>query len=106
MAEQSEHVQPFLNQVRETIRSVLPDAQEKISWRMPTYWKNHNIIHFAAFKNHISLYPGKRAVKYFADELIDYKTNKGTIQFLYSKPIPLNLIAEITRWCYETGNQG
>lgn len=104
IADQPENVQILLNQVRNTIREALPDAQERISWQMPTYWKKHNIIHFAAFKNHIGLYPGDQGVLNFSDRLKDYKTSKGAIQFSYNKPIPLDLIAEIAQWCYETGN--
>jgi uncharacterized protein YdhG (YjbR/CyaY superfamily) len=104
IAEQPESIQTLLNQVRDAIRTAIPDAEERISWRMPTFWKKHNIIHFAAFKNHIGLYPGDKAVTYFADRLSDFKKSKGAIQFPYNKPIPLNLIAEIAKWCYETGN--
>jgi uncharacterized protein YdhG (YjbR/CyaY superfamily) len=104
IAEQPESVQPLLNQVRDTIRTAIPEAQERISWRMPTYWQKHNIIHFAAFKNHIGLYPGVEAVVHFAERLTEYNSSKGAIQFPYKKPIPLELIAEIAKWCYETGN--
>ena len=55
---QDETVQPRLYQVRETIRTAIPDAEERISWQMPTFWKGRNIIHFAAFKKHIGIYPG------------------------------------------------
>lgn len=101
---QPEDIQPFLNSVRDTIKSVLPESQEKISWGMPTYWQKHNIIHFAASKKHLGLYPGEEAVRYFADRLTEYKSSKGAIQFPYSKPIPLELIADIAKWCYDTGN--
>jgi len=101
---QPSEVQPYLNNVRDTIRTVLPDAQEKIAWRMPTYWNKHNIIHFAGFKNHIGIYPGAIAIEHFADRLKDYKTSKGAIQFQYSEPIPYELIAEIAKWCYMTVN--
>jgi len=104
IAAQSESVQPFLNEVRAAIRAGLPEAQERISWSMPTYWNKHNIIHFAAFKKHIGLYPGPKAIENFADRLVEYKTSKGAVQFPYSKPLPLELIAEIAKWCYETGN--
>lgn len=104
IAAQPENVQLLLNQIRSTLRDALPDAQERISWSMPTYWNKHNIIHFAAFKNHIGLYPGDKAVAHFADRLTEYKTSKGTIQFPYNKPLPLELITEIAKWCYETGN--
>jgi len=99
-----ESVQPFLNLVRDTIRSVLPDPEERISWRMPTYWKGHNIIHFAAHKNHIGLYPGPEAIAHFSDKLKEYKTSNGTVQFPYDREIPLKLIQEIAVWCYETGH--
>ena len=96
---QPEEVQDYLNQVNEVIETAIPDAKPKIAWSMPTYWKNRNIIHFAAFKKHLSLYPGTEAVEFFADKLTGYKTSKGTIQFPYSKPLPLELIAEIATWC-------
>ena len=98
---QDEAVQPQLNAIRDTIRAVIPDAVEKISYQMPTYWKGRNIIHFAAFKNHIGLYPGGEAPVVFADRLKDFKTSKGTIQFPYDKELPLDLIAEIAAWCYK-----
>jgi len=104
IAAQPESVQTYLNQVRATIRAVLPEAQERISWSMPTYWNKHNIIHFAAFKKHIGLYPGPTAVENFADRLMEYQTSKGTVQLPYNKPLPLDLIAEIAKWCYETGH--
>jgi uncharacterized protein YdhG (YjbR/CyaY superfamily) len=60
IAAQSPEVQPLLRQIRETIRAAAPDAVEKISWQMPTFWQNENRIHFAAFKKHISIFPGVR----------------------------------------------
>lgn len=97
--QQPEQAQPFLRQVNQTIKSALPDAIGKISWSMPTYWKKRNLIHFAAFKKHIGLYPGPEAVEAFADKLKEYKTSKGTIQFPFDKPLPLELIEEIANWC-------
>jgi uncharacterized protein YdhG (YjbR/CyaY superfamily) len=104
IAEQSEEVRPLLKQVRDTLRAELPYAEERISWSMPTYWHKQNIIHFAAFKNHIGLYPGDKAVEHFNKRLTEYKTSKGTIQFPYSKTLPLPLIAEIAKWCYDSEN--
>ena len=101
---QSEEVRPLLNQVRDTLRTALPHAQERISWSMPTYWNKQNIIHFAAFKNHIGLYPGPEAVEHFTERLREYKTSKGAVQFPYSKTLPLSLIEEIAKWCYNTRN--
>lgn len=101
---QSEELWPLLNQIRNTIREALPYAEERISWSMPTYWYKQNIIHFAAFKKHIGLYPGDKAVEHFSEKLTEYKTSKGAVQFPYSKPLPLELITEIAKWCYDSGN--
>ena len=96
---QPEEAQPYLRQVNDAIKKSIPEAKEKISWSMPTYWNDHNLIQFAAFKKHIGLYPGPEAVAAFAEQLRDHKTSKGTIQLPYSKPLPLELIAEIAAWC-------
>jgi len=95
---QDKDVQPLLRQIRETIRTAAPNALEKISWQMPTFWQNENLIHFAAAKKHIGIYPGGEAVGVFSERLKDYKTSKGTIQFPLGKPIDYELIADITRW--------
>jgi uncharacterized protein YdhG (YjbR/CyaY superfamily) len=93
-----DHVGEILERVRSTIRKAAPDAKEKISWQMPTFWQTENLIHFAAAKNHLGLYPGDDAVHVFAEKLREYKTTKGAIQFPFSKPIPYDLIEEITRY--------
>lgn len=103
IASQPEHARQYLKEVRDALRGALPEAEERISWSMPTFWQKHNIIHFAASKNHIGLYPGPEAVTEFGERLKGYKTSKGTIQFPYSKPLPLELIAEIGAWCARTG---
>ena len=96
---QPEDVQPYLRQVDSAIRAALPEAEEKISWSMPTYWRGHNLIQFAASKRHIGLYPGPEAVEAFAGRLEGFQTSKGTIRLPYDKPLPLELIAEIAKWC-------
>lgn len=101
--------EPFrgpLQLVREAIRAELPEAKEKISWSMPTYWKGHNIIHFAAVKKHIGLYPGPEAVEKFSEKLeqAGCTYSKGSIRIPYSDELPLSLIAEIAAWCRDTGN--
>ena len=98
---QAESVQPRLQLIRETIHAAIPDAQEKISWSMPTFWKGQNLIHFAAFKKHIGLYPGGEATEVFADRLTEYDTSKGTIRLPHSRELPLELIRDIAIWCYE-----
>ncbi len=104
IAAQPEQVQPILSEVRNAIRTALPEAEERMSWSMPTFWKGHNIIHFAANKNHFGIYAGTEAVEAFSEKLDGFKTSKGTIQFPYAKTIPLELIAEIAAWCWQTGN--
>ena len=73
---------------------------------VPTYWKKQNLIQFAAFKKHIGLYPGPAAVETFADRLQGYKTSKGTIQFPYDMPLPLDLISKIAAWCGKEYGEG
>lgn len=104
IAAQPEKSQQYLKEIREVIGRALPEAKEKISWSMPTYWNKHNIIHFAAHKNHVGLYAGTEAVIEFGGRLERYKTSKGAIQFPYDKDLPLDLIGDIAKWCYETGN--
>lgn len=99
---QPQEVQDCLRQVNAAIKTSIPEAKEKISWSMPTYWKGRNLIQFAASKRHIGLYPGPEAVEAFAGRLAEYKTSKGTIQLPYSKPLPLELIAEIAKWREES----
>ena len=99
IAFQSAEVQPILTKVREVIRAATPDATEKISWSMPTFWQGENLIHFAAFKNHVGVYPGalERLPAELMKRLAPYKTSKGAIQFPYDK-VDYNLIEDITKW--------
>lgn len=91
-------IRKVLEEVRAVICKAAPMATEKISWGMPTYHFHENLVHFAAAKKHVGLYPSPAAVIHFADKLTAYKTSKGAIQFPFSKPIPLELIEEITLW--------
>ena len=99
IASQDESVQPKLTELRTIIQTALPDAQERISWSMPTYWKGRNLIHFAASKKHIGLYPGDEAVAAFVDELEGFSVSKGTIRLPYDKDLPAELITRIAQWC-------
>ena len=103
---QDEGIRDQLQSVREAIRGELPEATEKISWSMPTYWKGPNIIHFAAAKKHIGLYPGPEAVEQFAERVEEAgcKYSKGSIQIPYADELPLTLISAIAAWCRDTGN--
>ena len=97
---QSEAVQLRLREVRAILRSAIPEAEERISWSMPTFWKGRNLIHFAASKKHLGLYPGGEATTVFAGRLADYDVSKGTIRLPYDEPLPGELIADIARWCF------
>lgn len=101
---QPEQVQEYLLKIHETLCEALPEVEACISWSMPTYRKQQNLLHFAKCKNHIGLYVGIEAVEQFHDKLKEYKTAKGTIQIPYHKPLPLGLIAEIAKWCYNIKN--
>ena len=100
IAAQDESIQPRLNDIRSVLRAALPEAEERISWSMPTYWKGRNIIHFAASKKHLGIYPGDEAVAEFEEELADYDVSKGTIRIPYDKELPAELIKSIAEWCY------
>lgn len=91
-------VQKILKNIRSTIKKSAPEAEEKISWQMPTYHLKENLVHFAGFKNHIGFYPGDEAVKVFDSKLADYKHSKGSIQFPLNQEIPYDLVREITEW--------
>ena len=95
---QDEALRPRLWSVYDAIRSAIPEAEERLSWGMPTFWKGRNIIHFAAARRHIGIYPGPEAVEVFAPRLTEYKTSKGAIQLPHDRPLPLALIAELARW--------
>jgi uncharacterized protein YdhG (YjbR/CyaY superfamily) len=91
-------VQEKLQMLRNCIKEAAPEAEEKISWRMPTFVLNGYLIHFAAFKNHIGIYPGPYVIDVFRDRLTEYKVSKGTVQFPFIKEMPYELIAEIVRF--------
>jgi len=93
-----EDVQGKLKQIRATIKAAVPDATEKISYQMPTFYLNGNLVHFAAFKNHIGFYPAASGVAHFTSELGSYQTSKGAIQFPLDQPIPFDLITRIVQF--------
>ena len=88
-------IQKLLEQVRGVIHETAPEAEEKISYQMPTFFLNGNLVHFAAFKNHIGFYPIPSGIEQFKDELAPYKQGKGSVQFPLDKPIPFELIRKI-----------
>lgn len=92
----SEDIKEILEQIRAVIREAAPDASEKISYQMPTFYLNGNLVHFAAFKTHIGFYPVPSGIEKFKEELSQYKGGKGSVQFPLDQPIPYDLIRRIT----------
>jgi uncharacterized protein YdhG (YjbR/CyaY superfamily) len=91
-------IQPILSELRTVIQKAAPKATEKISWGMPTFYLNGNLVHFAAHKNHIGFYPAPSAITRFARDLKKYKTSKGAVQFPLTQPLPTNLIVKIVEF--------
>ena len=91
-------IQEILENIRKVIKESAPEAEEKISYAMPTFVLHGNLIHFAAFKNHIGLYPTPSGIENFKDELLKYKGAKGSIQFPLEEPIPYELIRKIVEF--------
>ena len=90
--------QAILQKVRDTIRKAAPQAEEAISYQMPTFKLNGNLVHFAAFKNHIGFYPVPSGIEKFKKELSTYKGAKGSVQFPLDRPIPYGLIGRIVKF--------
>jgi uncharacterized protein YdhG (YjbR/CyaY superfamily) len=91
-------VQEVLQKIRMTIRQAVPDAEETIKYRMPTFTLHGNLVHFAAFKKHIGFYPVPTGIEQFKDELSTYKGGKGSVQFPLDQPIPFDLISRIVKF--------
>ena len=84
-----------LLKIRNTIRSAAPGAVEKISYQMPTFALNGNLVHFAAYKAHIGFYPTPSAIEEFREELKPYETARGTVRFPLDQPVPYKLISDM-----------
>lgn len=90
-----ENVQDILNKIRGIIRDVAPEAKEVISYQIPTFKLNGNLVHFGAFKDHIGFYPTPSGIAKFEKELSPYAGAKGSVRFPLSEPIPYDLIRQI-----------
>jgi uncharacterized protein YdhG (YjbR/CyaY superfamily) len=93
-----EETKKILEELRATIKAAAPEAEEKISYQMPTFFLNGNLVHFAAFKNHIGLYPTPNGIEAFRRELAKYQGAKGSIRFPIDEPMPLKLISKIVKF--------
>ena len=94
----SPYIKKHLEQIRMAILQTAPQAQEGIGFEMPVYKQNGVIVYFGGFNKHVSLFTGPGAIATFHDELTDYKTSKGTIQFPVDKPIPVRLVKKIVKY--------
>lgn len=98
-------VREILQKVRETVRQAAPDAEEKISYQMPTFALHGNLVHFAAFKHHLGFYPTPTGTAHFQKELAAYKGAKGSVQFPLDQPIPYALIRKIVKFRVKENRQ-
>lgn len=94
-------VQERLQAMRATIHAAAPEATEKISYQMPTFYLHGNLVHFAAFKNHIGFYPVPSGIEAFREELSAYPQGKGSVQFPFDRPLPLDLVSRIVKFRVE-----
>jgi uncharacterized protein YdhG (YjbR/CyaY superfamily) len=97
--------QKLLEQVRQAIREIAPDAQETISYAMPAFKLNGNLVYFAAYKHHIGFYATPTGHEAFKDELSKYKTGKGSVQFPLNQAMPLDLIKRIVAFRVESDKE-
>jgi len=91
-------IQKMLNEIRNFIKTEVPEATEKMSYGMPTFYLNGNLIHFAAFKDHYSFFPSPPENNAFEKELAQYRSGKGTLKFSIDKPIPWDIIRQVIQF--------
>ena len=97
----SPEIQSILEKIRQTIRAAAPDAEEKISYQMPTFFLKGNLVHFAAYKHHIGFYPAPSGIEEFKAEFARYKSSKGAVQFPLDEKVPWDLIGRVVRFRVE-----
>ena len=90
--------QNLLEQVRSTIRIAAPQAEETINYGIPTFTLKGNLVHFAAYKNHIGFYPTASGIEAFKKDLSAFEGAKGSVKFPLDKPIPFELISRIVKF--------
>lgn len=98
-------VKLILDHLRNVIRQVAPKAVEIISYNIPTFKMNKNLVHYAAYKEHIGFYPTSSPILVFKEELSKYITSKGAIQFPIDKPLPITLIKKIVKFRVAEDNE-
>ncbi|HRW99232.1 MAG TPA: DUF1801 domain-containing protein [Cyclobacteriaceae bacterium] len=91
-------IQKLLKQMRSTIKKAAPKAEEAMKYGIPTFVLNGNLVHFAAYKNHVGFYPAPSGLLAFKKEIARYKSSKGAVQFPIEEPLPLDLISKIVKF--------
>ena len=92
------NVQIILEELRQAIGDAAPDAEEAISYQMPAFKLNGNLVYFGAFKKHIGFFPRTSAIEAFKEELSGYEVTKGTVKFPLNKPIPVDLVKKMVKF--------
>jgi len=100
-----EETQKILQEIRATIKAAAPDAEEKISYQMPTFFYNGNLVYFAAYAHHIGFYPSPSGISAFERQLKKYKHAKGSVQIPLDKPLPIALIEKIVAYRYQENEE-
>jgi uncharacterized protein YdhG (YjbR/CyaY superfamily) len=93
-----DNVQAILKQMRAVIHAAAPDAKEKISYGIPTFYTSENLVHFAGYTHHVGFYPASSGIEHFRNELAGYELSRGTVRFPLDKPIPYDLVTRITEF--------
>lgn len=91
-------VRTVLQELRNTIKAEAPEAQETISYQIPTFTFHGNLVHFAAFKHHLGFYPTPSGIEHFKNELSRYESARGSVKFPLDQPLPLDLIRKMVRF--------
>ncbi|MDR0474705.1 MAG: DUF1801 domain-containing protein [Treponema sp.] len=98
-------IQRGLVELREFIKAEAPDAMEKISYGIPTFYLNGNLVHFAAFKDHYGFFPSPSGIDKFEKELAPYRSGKGTLRFPLDKPLPWKIIKKVIQFRLDENNK-
>lgn len=91
-------VQPVLQKIRQVVKEAAPDAVERISYQMPAFYENGDLVYFGAHAHHIGFYPTGSGIEAFKDELTAYKWSKGAVQFPLDQPVPYDLIRRMVKF--------
>ncbi len=107
IAEFPDEVQKRLTEMYNIIKEVVTEeTTEKISWKMPTFYLNGNLVHFAGFKNHTGLYPGAEGIEEFQNQFDGLEFSKGAVRFNHDKPLPKELIQKIVKFRVKQNMKG